>query len=107
MLADEVTHVKMGSDWLRKVTEKDPERRAKALEFQQVVDKLFSFGGSRSDSDESPIGLARRFRELAGFTDDEVDDIAKMGYDALEERKAAVRLAQEAAGAAQSDRSAV
>jgi uncharacterized ferritin-like protein (DUF455 family) len=99
MLADEVTHVKMGSDWLRKVTEKDPERRAKALEFQQVVDKLFSFGGSRSDSDESPIGLARRFRELAGFTDDEVDDIAKMGYDALEERKAAVRLAQEAAGA--------
>jgi uncharacterized ferritin-like protein (DUF455 family) len=100
MLADEVTHVKMGSDWLRKVTEKDPERRAKALEFQQVVDKLFSFGGSRSDSDESPIGLARRFRELAGFTDDEVDDIAKMGYDALEERKAAVKLAQEAAGAA-------
>jgi len=99
MLADEVTHVKMGSDWLRKVTEKDPERRAKALEFQQVVDKLFSFGGARSDSDESPIGLARRFRELAGFTDDEVDDIAKMGYDALQERKAAVRLAQEAAGA--------
>ncbi len=99
MLADEVTHVKMGSDWLRKVTEKDPERRAKALEFQQVVDKLFSFGGARGDSDESPIGLARRFRELAGFTDDEVDTIAKMDHDALEERKAAVRLAQEAAGA--------
>jgi uncharacterized ferritin-like protein (DUF455 family) len=99
MLADEVTHVKMGSDWLRKVTETDPERRAKALEFQQVVDKLFSFGGSRSDSDESPIGLARRFRELAGFTDEEVDDIAQMGYDALEERKAAVKLAQAAAGA--------
>jgi uncharacterized ferritin-like protein (DUF455 family) len=99
MLADEVTHVKMGSDWLRKVTEKDPERRAKALEFQQVVDKLFSFGGARGDSDESPIGLARRFRELAGFTDDEVDTIAQMDHDALEERKAAVRLAQEAAGA--------
>ena len=28
MLADEVTHVKMGSDWLRKVTEKDPDRRS-------------------------------------------------------------------------------
>ena len=70
MLADEVTHVKMGSDWLRKVTEHDPERRKKALEFQSVVDKLFSFGGTRSDSEESPIGLARRFRELAGFTDD-------------------------------------
>ncbi len=98
MLADEVTHVKMGSDWLRKVTEKDPERRAKALEFQQVVDKLFSFGGARGDSDESPIGLARRFRELAGFTDDEVDSIAEMDHVALEERKAAVRRAQEAAG---------
>src|SRR5213079_2286055 len=44
MLADEVTHVKMGSDWLRKVTENDPERRKKALEFQGVVDKLFSYG---------------------------------------------------------------
>ncbi|MFK7919244.1 MAG: DUF455 family protein [Ilumatobacter sp.] len=98
MLADEVTHVKMGSDWLRKVTEKDPERRAKALEFQQVVDKLFSFGGARGESEESPIGLARRFRELAGFTDDEVDTISQMDHDALEERKAAVRLAQEAAG---------
>ncbi len=98
MLADEVTHVKMGSDWLRKVTEKDPERRAKALEFQQVVDKLFSFGGARGESDESPIGLARRFRELAGFTDDEVDTIASMDHDALEERKAAIRRAREVAG---------
>jgi uncharacterized ferritin-like protein (DUF455 family) len=61
MLADEVTHVKMGSDWLRRITENDPERRKKALEFQSVVDKLFSYGGTRSDSQESPIGLARRF----------------------------------------------
>ena len=87
MLADEVTHVKMGSDWLRRVTEGDPERRAKALEFQGVVDKLFSYGGTRSDSDESPIGLARRFRELAGFTDDEIDDIAEVSLAALGERK--------------------
>ena len=98
MLADEVTHVKMGSDWLRKVTEKDPERRAKALEFQQVVDKLFSFGGSRSDSDESPIGLARRFRELAGFTDSEVEEIADVSMAALNERKAAVAKMKAAAG---------
>ena len=97
MLADEVTHVKMGSDWLRKVTEKDPDRRTKALEFQQVVDKLFSFGGARSDSDESSFKLARRFRELAGFTDDEVDTIAEMDLVALEERKSAVRAMQEAA----------
>ena len=87
MLADEVTHVKMGSDWLRKVTEKDPERRKKALEFQGVVDKLFSFGGTRSDSDESPIGLARRFRELAGFTNNEIEYIAEVSLQAIEERK--------------------
>jgi uncharacterized ferritin-like protein (DUF455 family) len=88
MLADEVTHVKMGSDWLRRITEHDPQRRARALEFQSVVDKIFSFGGTRSDSTESPIGLARRFRELAGFTDVEVAEIADVSLKALEERKA-------------------
>ncbi len=90
MLADEVTHVKMGSDWLRKVTATDPGRRKKALEFQSVVDKLFSYGGTRSDSEESPIGLARRFRELAGFTDSEVEEIADISLAALNERKAFV-----------------
>jgi uncharacterized ferritin-like protein (DUF455 family) len=94
MLADEVTHVKMGSDWLRRVTANDPERRKKALEFQSVVDKIFSFGGTRSDSQESPIGLARRFRELAGFTDDEVEDIADVSLRALEERKDFAKQAQ-------------
>ena len=88
MLADEVTHVKMGSDWLRRITENDPDRRRKALEFQSIVDKIFSFGGTRSDSKESPIGLARRFRELAGFTVDEVDSIAEVSLAALEDRKA-------------------
>jgi uncharacterized ferritin-like protein (DUF455 family) len=107
MLADEVTHVKMGSDWLRRVTEGDPERRAKALEFQGVVDKLFSYGGTRSESDESPIGLARRFRELAGFTDDEIDDIAEVSLAALGERKRqAARLQSEAAAALSSAASA-
>jgi len=99
MLADEVSHVKMGSDWLRKVTEKDPARREKALEFQQVVDKLFSFGGARGETDESPIGMARRFRELAGFTKDEVDIISEMDSEALEERKEAVRRYHEKIGA--------
>jgi len=94
MLADEVTHVKMGSDWLRRVTENDPERRKKALEFQSVVDKLFSYGGTRSDSEESPIGLARRFRELAGFTETEVDEIADVSRAALNERKAFVASAR-------------
>ncbi len=99
MLADEVTHVKMGSDWLRKVTANDPDRRTKALEFQQVVDKLFSFGGARGESAESSFSLARRFRELAGFTDDEVDIISEMDSEALEERRAQVIAYRERVGA--------
>lgn len=90
MLADEVTHVKMGSVWLRKITENDPERRKKALEFQSVVDKIFSYGGLRSESDESPILLARRFRELAGFSDGELTEIADVSMAALNERREAV-----------------
>jgi len=97
MLADEVTHVKMGSDWLRKITENDPERRKKALEFQGIVDKMFSYGGSRSDSEESAFAIARRFRELAGFTEDENDHIADLGMQALNERKAQLREKQAAA----------
>jgi uncharacterized ferritin-like protein (DUF455 family) len=106
MLADEVTHVKMGSDWLRRITENDPERRKRALEFQNVVDKLFSYGGTRSDSDESPIGLARRFRELAGFSDEEVEEIAEVSLQALNERKDAVRAARARAADALSSASA-
>ena len=85
MLADEVTHVKMGSDWLRRLTESDPERRERALEFQRVVDKLFSLGGARGENDDSPIKLARRFRELAGFTTEEVDEIAGLSKEAADE----------------------
>jgi uncharacterized ferritin-like protein (DUF455 family) len=88
MLADEVTHVKMGSDWLRRLTADDPERRAAALEFQKVVDKLFSLGGFRSDEDDSPVKLARRFRELAGFDDAEIDEIADVASQALAEARA-------------------
>jgi uncharacterized ferritin-like protein (DUF455 family) len=95
MLADEVTHVKMGSDWLRRLTADDPERRKNALEFQRVVDKIFSLGGFRSDEDDSPVKLARRFRELAGFDDEEIDEIAVLAGEALEEARAR----QEAAAA--------
>ncbi len=76
MLADEVTHVKMGSDWLRRMTVDDPERRNRALEFQRIVDRLFSSGGFRGEEDDSPIRLARRFREMAGFSTEEIDVVA-------------------------------
>ncbi len=93
MLADEVTHVKMGSDWLRKVTAKDPERREKALEFQRTVDKLFSFGGFRSEEAESPIHLARKFRNLAGFDDGEIQDLVELSQQAIDEAQAQAEMA--------------
>ncbi|MEA3076914.1 MAG: hypothetical protein QOF60_1822 [Actinomycetota bacterium] len=85
MLADEVTHVKMGSDWLRRITADDPDRRERALEFQRVVDKLFSLGGGRGEEDDSAIRLARRFRELAGFTTEEIDEISDLAKEARKE----------------------
>jgi uncharacterized ferritin-like protein (DUF455 family) len=88
MLADEVTHVKMGSDWLRRLTENDPERRAKALEFQGVVDKLFSLGGFRGEKKVNPIQLARRFREMAGFSTDEIDEISALADQSMNEVQA-------------------
>ena len=72
-------------------------RRKRALEFQSVVDKLFSYGGTRSESDESPIGLARRFRELAGFNETEIDEIAEVSLQSLNERKQRVQAAREKA----------
>ncbi len=90
MLADEVTHVKMGSDWLRRLTANDKQRQARALEFQRVVDKLFAFNGFRGDDEDSPVRLARRFRELAGFTEGEIDDIADLSAEAANEVRGAV-----------------
>jgi uncharacterized ferritin-like protein (DUF455 family) len=88
MLADEVTHVKMGSDWLRRITKDDPERQKNAIDFQRTVDKLFSFGGFRGESEESPIHLARKFRGLAGFDDDEIADLVDVAAEAMAEAEA-------------------
>ncbi len=88
MLADEVTHVKMGSDWLRRLTDTDPERRQQALDFQRAVDKLFSFGGFRGEEDENPIHLARNFRALAGFSEDEISDLVDTAAEAYAEAQA-------------------
>ena len=85
MLADEVTHVKMGSDWLRRLTAKDPERQKQALDFQKAVDKVFSFGGFRGEEAENPVHLARNFRRLAGFTDDEISELVDIAAEAYAE----------------------
>jgi len=88
MLADEVTHVKMGSDWLRRLTDNDPERRQQALDFQRAVDKLFSFGGFRGEEEENPVHLARTFRSLAGFSEDEISELVDTAAEAYAEAQA-------------------
>ena len=97
MLADEVTHVKMGSDWLRRLTANDKPRQERALEFQRVVDKLFSLGGFRGEEEDSPVRLARRFRELAGFEEEEMDTLAEIAKEARAEMEARVEANRAAA----------
>ncbi len=96
MLADEVTHVKMGSDWLRRITAKDPERQQRALDFQRTVDKVFSFGGFRGEEEDSPVHLARKFRGLAGFTDDEISELVDVAAEAYAEALAQAEAAASA-----------
>ena len=102
MLADEVTHVKMGSDWLRRLTATDKPRQERALEFQRVVDKLFSLGGFRGEEDDSPVRLARRFRELAGFEEEEMDTLAEIAREAREEMDARIEANRAAVGSSAS-----
>ena len=93
MLSDEVTHVKMGSDWLRRLTVNDKPRMQEALDFQKAVDKLFSFGGFRGEHEESPVHLARNFRRLAGFTDEEISELVDIAEQAYAEAQAQVAAA--------------
>src|SRR6266478_4610267 len=73
VLADEITHVRMGSKWMRKLTEGDPERLRRAQEFQDSVDDLFNARGARKAIDDvgdnsQTITIAREARLLTGFT---------------------------------------
>ena len=93
VLADEITHVRMGSKWMRKLTEGDPAHLAKAQAFQDNIDNLFNFGGGRTtqeaarqipqkvgDKDvdfDASITIAKEARLLAGFTEDEIERLVK------------------------------
>ena len=78
VLADEITHVRMGSKWMRKLTEGDPERLAKAQAFQDMVDEVFNFRGGRlaqediENDDGQVVSIAKEARMLAGFTEEEI-----------------------------------
>jgi len=89
VLADEITHVRMGSKWMRKLTEGDPGRLQRAQQFQDNIDALFNFEGFRTSKEEAPqvplmlggqqmdfdatLTISRETRLLAGFTDEEID----------------------------------
>jgi uncharacterized ferritin-like protein (DUF455 family) len=88
VLADEITHVRMGSKWMRKLTESDPARLKKAQDFQDNIDSLFNFQGGRTTKEDAPqvpiqvgqrqidfdatLTISREARILAGFTDEEL-----------------------------------
>ena len=78
MLADEVTHVKMGSDWLRELTEDDPDRQKAALDFQRTVDKLFSFRGFRGETSASTDPPGPQVPRDGRVPDEEIDEIVTM-----------------------------
>jgi uncharacterized ferritin-like protein (DUF455 family) len=69
VLADELTHVRFGSDWLKEFTRGDPERAARAREYQLDVDRRFTFGTRN---------LAREERLEAGFSEEEIAEIEAM-----------------------------
>ena len=73
VLADELTHVRFGSDWVKEFTRDDPARAQRAAEFQRETDTRFSFGTR---------AVAREERIEAGFTEEELrqlDEILEQG----------------------------
>ena len=71
VLADELTHVRFGSEWVKAFSRGDKERQRAVVEYQREVETRFAFGGSRR--------LARDVRREAGFTDEEMDEIESLG----------------------------
>jgi len=78
VLADELTHVRFGSEWVKEFTKNDPERLKAAQEFRRAVDKQFSFGGARSDREDAAIPIAWEDRKEAGFTDEELQELTQL-----------------------------
>jgi uncharacterized ferritin-like protein (DUF455 family) len=78
VLADELTHVRFGSEWVKEFTKDDPDRFRRAQEFRKQVDKQFSFGGARSDRDDAAIPIAYDDRREAGFTEEELRELAQI-----------------------------
>ncbi|HEB89866.1 MAG TPA: DUF455 family protein [Deltaproteobacteria bacterium] len=78
VLADELTHVRFGSEWVYEFTKDDPEYLERTREYRRTVDKQFSFGGARSDREDAAIPIAWEDRLEAGFTEEELEDLASI-----------------------------
>ncbi len=84
VLADELTHVRFGSEWCREFTRDDPERAQRAKDFQRETDGAFSFPGRQ---------IAREDRIEAGFTKEELDELESI-IDNLPKREILVEAAE-------------
>ncbi len=84
VLADELTHVRFGSEWCREFTRDDPERAQRAKDFQRETDSAFSFPGRQ---------IAREDRIEAGFTKEELDELESI-IDNLPKREILVEAAE-------------
>ncbi|MFP8875235.1 MAG: DUF455 family protein [Myxococcota bacterium] len=78
VLADEITHVRFGSEWVREFTKDDPEHFKRTQDFRREVDKRFSFGGARSDREDAAIPIAWKDRVEAGFSEEELEELAAL-----------------------------
>ena len=78
VLADELTHVRFGSEWVKEFTKDDPERFRRAQEFRKQVDKQFSFGGARSDREDAAVRIAWEDRKEAGFSEEELRELTQL-----------------------------
>jgi uncharacterized ferritin-like protein (DUF455 family) len=76
VLADELTHVRFGSDWVKEFTKDDPDHLKRTQDFRREVDKQFSFGGARSAREDASIPIAWEDRLEAGFTEEELKELA-------------------------------
>src|SRR3989442_4718776 len=79
VLGDEITHVRMGSRWLNELTRGDPDRRRRAVEFQDSIDERFNLGGGRlhGQHDAVALSIAQDARRLARVTHQEIDRLIR------------------------------
>ena len=99
MLADEVTHVKMGSDWLRRITANDPERQkagARLPAHRRQAVQLRRFPRRRRRQPDPSCPQVPQPRRLLATT--RSSDLVDVAAEAMAEAQAMSQMARDAAG---------